>query len=66
MLNKHVLDASMEVGVEVNGEKTKYCVSSSRYQIAGQNRHNIADKSFETVAKFIYLGIRKKSTCTKT
>jgi hypothetical protein len=41
-------DASKEVGLEVNAEKTKY---RSRHQNAGQNYDiKIANKSFENVA----------------
>jgi ribosomal protein S2 len=49
-------DASKEVGLEVNTEKTKY-MSLSRHQNAGQNYDiEIANRCFENVAKFRYLG----------
>jgi hypothetical protein len=51
-----LLEASKEVGLEINAEKTK-CMSMSRPQTTGQT-HNIqvANKSFENVAQFTYLG----------
>jgi hypothetical protein len=51
-----LLEASMEVGLKLNTEKSKYNVNSHN-QIAGQN-HNLpnANKSFENVVKFRYLG----------
>jgi hypothetical protein len=51
-----VTGARKEVGLEVNAEKTKH-VLLSRHQNAGQN-HNIktANKSFENMANFKYLG----------
>jgi hypothetical protein len=46
------LDASKEIGLEVNSEKTK-CMFMSRHQTAGQcNYISVANKSFEKVAKF--------------
>jgi hypothetical protein len=50
------LDASKEIGLEVNSEKTKY-MFMSRHQTAGQSNYiRIANKFFEKVAKFKYLG----------
>jgi hypothetical protein len=45
-------DASKEIGLEVNSEKTKY-MFMSHHQIAGQSNYiRVANKSFEKVAKF--------------
>jgi hypothetical protein len=50
-----LLDASKEIG-QVNSEKTKY-MFMSRHQTAGQSNYiRVANKSFEKVAKFKYLG----------
>jgi hypothetical protein len=51
-----LLDASKDIGLEVNSEKTKY-MFMSRHQTARQsNKIRIANKSFGKVAKFKYLG----------
>jgi hypothetical protein len=52
-----LLDSSKEAGLEVNPEKTK-CMLMSRTQNIGKNHSiKIANRSFEDVAGFIYLGI---------
>jgi hypothetical protein len=53
--NTALLDASKEVGPEVNAERTKY-MFMSRHQTTEQSLYiNVANKSFENVAKFRYL-----------
>jgi hypothetical protein len=48
--------ASKEVGLEINIEKTKYMLLSCRHNV-GQNRDiKIANRSFENVSQFKYLG----------
>jgi biotin operon repressor len=50
-----LIDASKEVGLEINEEKTKYMLLSSPQNI-GQNRDiKIANRSFENVSHFKYL-----------
>jgi hypothetical protein len=49
-------DASKEIGLEINVEKTKYMLLS-RHQNVGQNRDiKIVNRSFENVPQFKYLG----------
>jgi sorting nexin-29 len=51
-----LIDASKEIGLEVNIEKTKYMLVSCD-QNAGQNRDiKIGNRSFENVSHFKYLG----------
>jgi hypothetical protein len=51
-----LIDASKEVGLEVNVEKTKYMLVSQD-QNAGQNREiKIGNRSFENVSQFKCLG----------
>jgi hypothetical protein len=51
-----LIDASKEVGLEINVEKTKYMLLS-HHQNVSQNRDiKIANRSFENVSPFKYLG----------
>jgi hypothetical protein len=50
-----LLEASRDIGLEINAEKTKYMIMS-RHQNSGQNQNiRIANESFENVEKFKYL-----------
>jgi hypothetical protein len=51
-----LLDASKEDGLEVNPEKTKYILMSHGQKIGQKHSIKIANRSFEDVAKFKYLG----------
>jgi signal recognition particle subunit SEC65 len=47
-----LLEASRDVGLEINAQKTKYMIMS-RYPKSEQNKNiRIANESFENVAKF--------------
>jgi hypothetical protein len=51
-----LIDASKEVGLEINTEKTKYMLLS-RQKNKGQNHYiKIANGCFENVTQFVYLG----------
>jgi hypothetical protein len=50
-----LLDASKEVGLEVNPEKTKYVLMSRSQKTGRRYSIKIANRSFEDVAKFKYL-----------
>jgi hypothetical protein len=51
-----LLDASKEVGLEVNLEKTKYMLMSRSQKVGQKCSIKIVNRSFEYVAKFKYLG----------
>jgi hypothetical protein len=58
-----LLEASRDVGLEINAEKTKYMILS-RHPNSGQNQNiRIANESLENVAKFKYLGMTLTSEC---
>jgi hypothetical protein len=60
-----LLEASRDVGLEINAEKTKYMIMS-RHPNSGQNQNmRISNESFEKVAKFKYLGttLTNRMTC---
>jgi hypothetical protein len=51
-----LINASKEVGLEINAEKNKYMLLY-RHQNAGQNHYiNTANITFENVVQFRYLG----------
>jgi hypothetical protein len=51
-----LLDSSKEVGLEVNSEKTKYMLISHCKKSGEKHSIKIANRSFEGMAKFRYLG----------
>jgi hypothetical protein len=52
-----LLEASRDIGLEINAEKTKYVIMS-HHPNSGQNQNiKIANESFEKVEKFKYLGM---------
>jgi hypothetical protein len=50
-----LLDASKEVGLQVNPEKTKYMLMSCSQKIRQKHGIKTANRSFENMAKFKYL-----------
>jgi hypothetical protein len=58
-INKNMetlIDASKEVGLEINVEKTKYMLLSRQKNVGRNQDIKIANRSFENVSQFKYLG----------
>jgi hypothetical protein len=54
--SESLLEASRDIGLEINAERTKYMIMS-RHLNSGQNQNiRIANEAFEKVVKFKYLG----------
>jgi hypothetical protein len=51
-----LLEASRDIGLEINTEKTKYMIISHHPNSGQIHNIRIANESFENVAKFKYLG----------
>jgi hypothetical protein len=51
-----LLDASKEVGLEVNSEKTKYMLMLHSQKIRQNHSIKMTNRSFEDVANFKYVG----------
>jgi hypothetical protein len=51
-----LLEASRDIGLEINTEKTKYMTISRHWNSEQNHNIRIANESFENVGKFIYLG----------
>jgi hypothetical protein len=52
-----LIDASKEVGLEINVEKTKYRLLSHHQKVGRNQEIKIANRSFENVSQFKYLAM---------
>jgi hypothetical protein len=55
-ITEALLDASKEVGLEVNPGKTNYMLMSRSHKTGQKHSIKTENRSFEDVAKFKYLG----------
>jgi hypothetical protein len=55
---KPLIDASKEVGLEVNIEKTKYMLVPCDQNVGQNQDTKISNRSFENVSQFKYLGMQ--------
>jgi hypothetical protein len=53
---KSLIDANKEIGLEINVDKTKYMLLSRHQNVAQIRDVKIANRSFENVSQFNYLG----------
>ncbi|KAJ4432134.1 hypothetical protein ANN_20750 [Periplaneta americana] len=60
-----LLEASKEIGLEVNPEKTKYMIMSRDQNIVRNGTTKVGDLSFEEVEKFKYLGATSYGIITR-
>jgi hypothetical protein len=51
-----LIDASKEVGLEINVEKTKYMLLPCQQNVCQNRNIKIANRSFKNVSQFKYLG----------
>jgi sorting nexin-29 len=55
-ITETLIDASKEVGLEINVEKTKYMLLSRHQNVVKSRNIKLANRSFENVSQFRYLG----------
>jgi hypothetical protein len=51
-----LIDASKEIGLKVNAEKSKYVLLSHHQNVGQKHNIKIGDTSFEDLAQFRYVG----------
>jgi hypothetical protein len=51
-----LIDSNKEIGLEINVDKTKYMLLSCHQNVGQNGEIKIANRSFENVSRFKYLG----------